>query len=176
MEDTSSRSDFSGESSVLIEPRLRELVEVARPTPEFVTLLEELPEVFVGRPAQLETLVGVVAVALQASFTQRGLPLPPWRTKEAILENWQLSMTVDGLYRGGASAMTAPAAAPPAGGGGGKGAVPETAGNNKQDTTGSSKADAAVTSFGGQQQAAAGREKQMIVQRVFIPFGHPRRG
>lgn len=98
VEDPAESADtFSGDSLVIVEPRLRDFFECARPSPEYATLLEELPEVFVGRAAQLEVLVALVASALQASFVSSGLPLPPWRTKEALLAHWNLDATVDGL-------------------------------------------------------------------------------
>lgn len=105
--DDPSEPGFSGDGAVIVEPRLRQLVEIARPTPEFAALLDALPETFVGGPRQLETLVAAISVALQASFAASGLPLPPWRTEQAILAHWKLDRTVDGLARGGGGGVAA---------------------------------------------------------------------
>lgn len=76
---------------IIVDPGFRDAFAVARPTPRFADLLSEIPEVFVGDAAKLRAVVTLVAAALEQSFAARGLPLPPWRTRAALLARWGLA-------------------------------------------------------------------------------------
>lgn len=99
-------SDGGASDLVFVETRLAELFTAARPSAELLRLLGELPDVFVGVAAQLELIVNVFSEALSASFKEQGLPLPPWRRRDALLAHWSISSPLD--YPGDAELRIGP--------------------------------------------------------------------
>eukprot|EP00899_Mesostigma_viride_P025951 jgi/Mesvir1/6540/Mv16801-RA.1 len=78
----------SFEEVLVVEPFLRQQLEVARPSMEYSQLLDTLPKVFVGTTSRLLQLVNVVVTAMLKSLKQEGMMVPPWRSKQAIMAKW----------------------------------------------------------------------------------------
>lgn len=92
---TMARTASPGSSSptpnvLIVDPHFADAFAVARPTPAFAEVLSALPETFVGTPETLEAVIAVVSVALTECYAEQGLPLPPWRTRHALLARWSL--------------------------------------------------------------------------------------
>lgn len=47
-----------------------------------------MPACFVGSVSDLEALVKLVCEQMVVSYKMQGLPVPPWRTKQALLSKW----------------------------------------------------------------------------------------
>ncbi|KAK8971222.1 hypothetical protein KSP40_PGU012763 [Platanthera guangdongensis] len=78
----------AGKSRYIVEINLLEEFEIARPTAEYIELLEFLPKVFVGRPATLGMLIRVMCLASQESIRSAGMHMPPWRRAKYMYEKW----------------------------------------------------------------------------------------
>ena len=103
--DTGGQGSAEGPELVFVETQLAELFTAARPSAHLLTLLRELPDVFVGVAAQLEMIVNVVSAALSASFKSQGLPLPPWRRALMTRVSLRISRS-PGESRSGSSEKT----------------------------------------------------------------------
>jgi len=64
---------------LIVEPQLREELQIVRPTPQYNRLLEALPSIFVGTASQLASIVEFMSERMAESFRQRGMCSPPWR-------------------------------------------------------------------------------------------------
>ncbi|KAG2445135.1 hypothetical protein HYH02_008603 [Chlamydomonas schloesseri] len=80
---------------LVVEVRFREQFLIAHPTRGYEQLLLALPVVFVGTLRRLDAVVEVMAAEVAAAFRQAGRPLPPWRTKGAMLSKWAPEQLVD---------------------------------------------------------------------------------
>ncbi|KAI8472883.1 MAG: hypothetical protein J3K34DRAFT_519420 [Monoraphidium minutum] len=136
---------------LIVEPCFREQFLIAHPTPAYQALLDAVPLCFVGTAGRLEAAVGLLSRAMSAAFRGRGLAVPPWRSKAALLSKWApaaLAALADKIRRvswrqdaggggaggaaaggggggcGGALAKSAPEAYAGGGGGGSGGASP----------------------------------------------------
>jgi hypothetical protein len=74
---------------LIIEPDLKALFTLASPTPTYAAILATLPATFVGSHAKLRSLVGLMAQAMATACRQQAMPLPPWRSRSALLSRWQ---------------------------------------------------------------------------------------
>lgn len=108
---------------LIVEPRFRDQFFIAKPTRGYGELLQSVPECFVGTAAALEAAVGVICGEMEAAFKQQGLPVPPWRRRQATMSKWApqqlaaLSKKISALRRappGAGGPACAPAAEPPA--------------------------------------------------------------
>lgn len=77
-----------GSTLYVVDPMFREQFELAGASSSYTALLQLLPDVFVGTPAQLQPIVSNMTRAAEAHFASRGRPLPPWRTQAALLSVW----------------------------------------------------------------------------------------
>jgi hypothetical protein len=50
--------------------------------------LQAVPPCFVGSVANLESIVKLLCEQMVAAFKIQGLPVPPWRTRQALLSKW----------------------------------------------------------------------------------------
>lgn len=73
---------------LVVEPRFREQFAIAHPTAEYEALLQAVPACFVGSVANLESIVKLLCEQMVAAFKIQGLPVPPWRTRQALLSKW----------------------------------------------------------------------------------------
>ncbi|GAX81007.1 hypothetical protein CEUSTIGMA_g8442.t1 [Chlamydomonas eustigma] len=75
---------------LIVEPRFREqfVINFGLTNFTYQSLLLEVPTIFVGPLSQLESVVSILASEIKASFEGQSRPLPPWRTKRAILSKW----------------------------------------------------------------------------------------
>lgn len=80
---------FFGEQCI-IDIKFKEKFIIARPTHQYYYVLENIPEVFVGREKELINVVSYIASEIHLSFKVNDLELPPWRQKKTILLNWLL--------------------------------------------------------------------------------------
>ncbi|KAK8921914.1 hypothetical protein KSP39_PZI019952 [Platanthera zijinensis] len=77
-----------GKSRYIVEMNLLEEFEIARPTAEYIELLDFLPKVFVGRPSTLCVLIRAMCLASQESIRSAGMHVPPWRRTKYMHEKW----------------------------------------------------------------------------------------
>jgi uncharacterized protein (TIGR01615 family) len=73
---------------LVVEPSFRDQFVIAHPTPAYTELLAAVPLCFVGTVQRLEAAVTLLCQEMAAAFKQQGLPIPPWRTKKAMLSKW----------------------------------------------------------------------------------------
>ncbi|GAX75934.1 hypothetical protein CEUSTIGMA_g3377.t1 [Chlamydomonas eustigma] len=75
---------------LIIDPSFKAQFQVRaiREDSSYNALLEALPNFFIGTSPSLHTLVSIMAAGLAGAFRRCKLPLPPWRTEEALLTKW----------------------------------------------------------------------------------------
>jgi hypothetical protein len=99
---------------LVVEPCLREQFVIAHPTPAYTALLEAAPLCFVGPASRLDAAVDVLCREMAAAFRERGLAVPPWRTKAAMLSKWapqQVAALAAKACKAGPRGVAKPAAA-----------------------------------------------------------------
>lgn len=74
---------------VVVEPRFKDQFVIANPTRAYETLLDLVPETFVGTVTDLMAAVDVLCKEMSTSFRRMGRPLPPWRRKKSLASKWQ---------------------------------------------------------------------------------------
>ncbi|KAJ9547979.1 hypothetical protein OSB04_020522 [Centaurea solstitialis] len=62
--------------------------EIARETSQFRRFSQKLPAVFVGKSADLKTIVKSMSDEIRRSLKSRGLLLPPWRKNRFMQNKW----------------------------------------------------------------------------------------
>ncbi|KIZ07492.1 hypothetical protein MNEG_0460 [Monoraphidium neglectum] len=98
---------------LVVEPRFREQFVIAQPTPAYAALLEAVPACFVGTVSRLEAVATLLCEAMAAAFKQQGLPVPPWRSRQATLSKWapqQLTALADKIAHVRRVSLPGPAA------------------------------------------------------------------
>eukprot|EP00775_Hariotina_reticulata_P003592 gene3592-3857_t len=73
---------------LVVEPRFREQFAIAHPTHEYEALLQSVPPCFVGPAPHLEAVVKLLCEQMVVAFKSQGLPVPPWRSRQALLSKW----------------------------------------------------------------------------------------
>lgn len=63
---------------------------MAKATPQYLRLIQALPEVVVCTPSQLRQLVKILCREMHEGFTRGGICIPPWRSKDSLLSKWKL--------------------------------------------------------------------------------------
>lgn len=74
--------------AVIVDLHFREQFAMAQPTKRYRAALC-ITERFVGSVDRLTALVHFLCEEMAAAFTLRGLTLPPWRRKRAVLSKWR---------------------------------------------------------------------------------------
>jgi len=64
---------------IVVEPLLREELQIVRPTEQYQRLLDTVPQVFVGTLSRLSALIEFVTARMEESFREQGMCTPPWR-------------------------------------------------------------------------------------------------
>ena len=76
--------------TMVVDPNFKAHLQVARPSPEYETILRELPERFVGSASRMQKLLRLLGARLQESFEKSEMPIPPWRGPEYLVNIWAL--------------------------------------------------------------------------------------
>ena len=74
----------------IIDPTFRHSFEIARAADDYNHLLQLLPPVFIGSRKVLRSMIELMQAAVERSFRSKGMPIPPWRTKKAMISRWAL--------------------------------------------------------------------------------------
>ncbi|WOL15264.1 hypothetical protein Cni_G24045 [Canna indica] len=79
---------IDGGDRFLLDVDFRSEFEVARASRTYRAVLQQLPQVFVGRPDRLQQIVAVASEAARQSLKKKGLHVPPWRRAEYMKAKW----------------------------------------------------------------------------------------
>ncbi|KAG2333399.1 hypothetical protein Bca52824_004579 [Brassica carinata] len=63
----------------IVETNLAREFDIARPTVGYISLLAQLPHVFVGTPEELKQLVRIMSFEIRRSMKRAKTHVPPWR-------------------------------------------------------------------------------------------------
>ena len=77
-----------GPKQVVVEPRFKDQFVIANPTRTYETLLELVPETFVGVATDLMAALDILCKEMRTAFQETGRPLPPWRRKKSLASKW----------------------------------------------------------------------------------------
>ncbi|CAI9781225.1 unnamed protein product [Fraxinus pennsylvanica] len=72
----------------IIDIDFRSEFEIARSTKAYKSLLQTLPNIFVGKSDRLEKIINVVSDAAKQSLKKKGMPFPPWRKADYVKAKW----------------------------------------------------------------------------------------
>lgn len=72
----------------IVETNLAGEFEIARPTTRYLSLLSQLPLVFVGTPEELKQLVRIMCFEIRRSMKQAEIHVPPWRRNGYMQAKW----------------------------------------------------------------------------------------
>jgi uncharacterized protein (TIGR01615 family) len=76
-------------TEIIIDTAFREHFELpGKSGAAYRELFTGIPLVFVGSREELLELVTVISHALSQDYNSRDMPLPPWRTLEALMSRW----------------------------------------------------------------------------------------
>ncbi|VVA93699.1 unnamed protein product [Arabis nemorensis] len=75
-------------SRYIVETNLAGEFEIARPTKRYVSLLNQVPRVFVGTPAELKQLVRIMCHEMRRSMKHVEIHVPPWRRNGYMQAKW----------------------------------------------------------------------------------------
>ncbi|KAI3498973.1 hypothetical protein L1887_34762 [Cichorium endivia] len=72
----------------LITISLSEEFETARPTDNYTSLLEILPQISVCKVEEMKEVVRIMCRGLKKTMNQRKMAVPPWRRREYVQAKW----------------------------------------------------------------------------------------
>ncbi|KAJ0248095.1 hypothetical protein HA466_0164580 [Hirschfeldia incana] len=72
----------------IIETNLAGEFVIAKPTTRYVSLLAQLPSVFVGTPEELKKLVRIMCFEIRRSMKRAAIHVPPWRRNAYMQAKW----------------------------------------------------------------------------------------
>ncbi|KAF8048033.1 hypothetical protein N665_2713s0004 [Sinapis alba] len=72
----------------VVETNLVGEFEIARPTTRYISLLAQLPRVFVGTPEELKQLVRIMCFEIRRSMKGAKIHVPPWRRNGYMQAKW----------------------------------------------------------------------------------------
>lgn len=73
---------------IIIDIDFRSEFEIARSTKSYKSVLQMLPQIFVGKPDRLQKIINIVSDAAKQSLKKKGMPLPPWRRADYVKAKW----------------------------------------------------------------------------------------
>ncbi|KFK43469.1 hypothetical protein AALP_AA1G129000 [Arabis alpina] len=73
---------------LIVETNLAGEFEIARPTTRYLSLLAQLPHVFVGTPEELKKLVRIMCFEIRRSMKRAEIHVPPWRRNGYMQAKW----------------------------------------------------------------------------------------
>ncbi|KAL9227547.1 hypothetical protein vseg_003225 [Gypsophila vaccaria] len=77
-----------GEERLIIDIDFRSQFEVARSTKTFKSILQTLPNIFVGKSDRLSKIICILSEATKQSLKKKGMHIPPWRKADYVLAKW----------------------------------------------------------------------------------------
>lgn len=72
----------------IVETNLASEFEIAKPTTRYLSLLAQLPRVFVGTPEELKKLVRIMCFEIRRSMKRAEIHVPPWRRNAYMQAKW----------------------------------------------------------------------------------------
>lgn len=82
-----------GEERLIIDIDFRSEFEIARSTKTYKTVLQTLPQIYVGTTDRLQKIIYIVSEAAKQSLKKKGMPFPPWRMPEYVKSKWLSAYT-----------------------------------------------------------------------------------
>ncbi|KAJ7252061.1 hypothetical protein O6H91_Y419800 [Diphasiastrum complanatum] len=76
------------ERRLIIDLEFRSEFDIARPTKQYRSILQDLPVIFVGGPERLQRIVNVMCDCVKISVSKSGMSLPPWRKPVYMRAKW----------------------------------------------------------------------------------------
>jgi len=73
---------------VVIELNFRGEFEMARPSQQYKTLVDSLPEIFVGKSEKLRTTVRIMCAAAKKCMRDNNMHMGPWRKQKYMQSKW----------------------------------------------------------------------------------------
>ncbi|CAH9134014.1 unnamed protein product [Cuscuta epithymum] len=73
---------------LIIDIEFRSEFEIARPTKTYKSILQALPNTYVGKPDRLQKIISIASEAAKQSLKKKGMPVPPWRQHEYVRAKW----------------------------------------------------------------------------------------
>jgi uncharacterized protein (TIGR01615 family) len=75
---------------LIVALNIRDAFTMPRPSEDYASLLDAIPEIFVGSPEQLCLFTDWMQQRMHRAYACAGMPLPPWRSAEAMRRRWGL--------------------------------------------------------------------------------------
>lgn len=72
----------------IVEPFFTGEFEIARPTSRYTSLLNVLPQIFIGEVEELKKIVRIMCTTIKKSMKKVDMPMPPWRRNGYMLAKW----------------------------------------------------------------------------------------
>ncbi|CAA7022633.1 unnamed protein product [Microthlaspi erraticum] len=82
------RYDSGDHNRYIVETNLAGEFEIARPTKRYLSILNQVPRVFVGTPHELKQLVKIMCREMRRSMKDVGIHVPPWRRNGYMQAKW----------------------------------------------------------------------------------------
>lgn len=82
------RLDGSHTCHCFVDPNFKDQFLIGKPTETYRFLLEILPNVFIGTPLRLQSLIDFVYLEIAQAYCQQQLTVPPWRSHRVLLSRW----------------------------------------------------------------------------------------
>lgn len=73
---------------LVIDIEFRSEFEIARSTKTYKSVLQALPNIFVGKCDRLQKIISIVSEAAKQSLKKKGMPVPPWRQADYVKAKW----------------------------------------------------------------------------------------
>lgn len=77
-----------GGERLIIDIEFRSEFEVARSTKTYKSILQILPQIFVGKSDRLSKIICILSEAAKQSLKKKGMPIPPWRKADYVQSKW----------------------------------------------------------------------------------------
>lgn len=77
-----------GGNRYIVEIFLAREFEIARPTSKYTSLLNKIPEIFVGNLEEMKEMVKLMCCAMKESMKMRNMHVPPWRRFRYMQAKW----------------------------------------------------------------------------------------
>jgi uncharacterized protein (TIGR01615 family) len=78
---------------VIVDPEFRSHFNIVNSSPSFASLMQQVPEVFIGTEGVLLLIVELLVEAMRMSLRARDLPVAPWRRKRYLEAKWMAVAT-----------------------------------------------------------------------------------
>ncbi|KAK9747697.1 hypothetical protein RND81_02G009500 [Saponaria officinalis] len=77
-----------GKERLIIDIDFRSEFEVAKSTKTYKSILQTLPNIFVGKPDRLSKIICILSEAAKQSLKKKGMHIPPWRKADYVQAKW----------------------------------------------------------------------------------------